>query len=116
VESDTSVRTYGHLVWIPDACTLPTAERPVRVAEFATLFGRAPSERLAPGLLRLTFERADEAAVRDLTAREAACCTFFTFTISREGDDKVVLDIAVPTGHEPILDALATRCDAAAGP
>ncbi|HET6741695.1 MAG TPA: hypothetical protein VFH76_22285 [Kribbella sp.] len=27
-----------NLTWVPDACTLPTAERPFRVAEFDQLF------------------------------------------------------------------------------
>lgn len=95
---------------IPDACTLPNEERPLRVAEFAALFARAPhpAARPAPGRLRLTFPSSPETAttLRDLVARESVCCAFFDFTIT-DGPGGLVLDIAVPAGHEPILDALA---------
>ncbi|WP_245718914.1 hypothetical protein [Micromonospora rhizosphaerae] len=36
--------------WVPEACTLPTAERPLRVAEFDELFATAlrGQTRLSP--------------------------------------------------------------------
>lgn len=96
--------------WVPDACTLPTEDRPLRLAEFHDLFARErPAlDRLSPCSLRLTFGPAAEAAVRDLTAREAECCTFFDFTLSA-GDDALAVDIAVPAGHEPVLDGLTAQ-------
>ncbi|WP_212756100.1 MULTISPECIES: hypothetical protein [Flexivirga] len=72
-------------VWAPaDACTLPTAQRPLRVAEFDDLFARSlrDVEQLRPTLARLFLEgdRDLPAQMRDLIAREASCCAFFNFT------------------------------------
>jgi len=101
--------------WVPEACTLPTAEQPLRSAEFDELFSTAvrDGERLAPGHLRLTLvggpERAD--AVRDLAERESQCCSFFRFGVEERGG-VVRLDIEVPAGHVAVLDALAARAAA----
>ncbi len=99
--------------WMPETCTLPRTERPGRLEEFATLFARAPGppSRPRPCLLRLVLDTADEPAATDLIARESVCCPFFTFTIEHTGDGHVILDIAVPTGEEHVLDAMT-----AAGP
>ena len=44
--------------WAPDACTLPTAERPPRVAEFDQLFAFVVRvERRKPTLLDLVVPR-----------------------------------------------------------
>lgn len=97
--------------WVPDACTLPTHEQPLRVAEFGELFAAAlrTVDRTGPLRLRLTLENAAgvEATTRDLTAREATCCSFFTFAVT--GGDPLVLDIEVASGHEPVLDAVAEQ-------
>ena len=93
---------------IPHACTLPTADRPVRLAEFARLFATATSTtRHDATHLTVAF---DEAAglvskVRDLAARESSCCSFFDFTVASSGG-RVVLDITVDLTHADILDAL----------
>ena len=73
--------------WAPQACTLPTAERPVRVAEFDELFatGLRGQQRLARTRLRWRLDVAAEAAARDLTSRESECCSFFTFTLAPAG-------------------------------
>jgi hypothetical protein len=66
--------------WAPDACTLPTAERPLRVAEFHDIFASVVrAERPDPMRLDLVVPRAVEAAARDLARRESDCCSFFTF-------------------------------------
>lgn len=98
------------LSWVPEACTLPTAEQVPRAEEFRELFvrERPVPARPSPGLLRLAFGAAAEAAVRDLIARESACCAFFDFTVTVR-DGGVVLDIAVPAAYEPVLDALAAQ-------
>lgn len=90
---------------------MPTAERPLRLAEFDALFasavrrverrGRDVRMHLAggPGLV----ER-----VRDLTERESSCCSFFTFDV--QGTDQgLTLDVSVPYARQEILDALADR-------
>jgi hypothetical protein len=98
--------------WAPDACTLPTSERPLRVAEFDDLFTFVVrSERPAPQRLDVVLRRIVEAAARDLARRESACCSFFTFEFETVGDD-VVMHIAVPPEHVAVLDALEARVSA----
>ncbi|CAM3769704.1 hypothetical protein OCAE111667_25425 [Occultella aeris] len=98
---------------IPDACTLPTAERPVRLAEFDELLtGPVRSaDRESPTRLTLRLHSSDddlEEITRDLAAREAQCCSFFGFTVAADGSD-VVLGIEVPPQHTSILDSLQAR-------
>jgi hypothetical protein len=106
--------TTDDQVWVPAACTLPTAERPLRAAEFDDLFATAlrGQQRLSPTALRWRLAATAEAAVRDLTARETECCSFFSFTVTPDGE-VVRVDIDVPAAHVAVLDALAAR--AAAG-
>jgi hypothetical protein len=100
---------------VPDACTLPTAERPVRLAEFDQLFATAVRgvEVLDPmhARMQLTGPAGLEARVRDLTARETECCSFFTFTITPApaADGEAVLDIEVPAAYADVLASLAQR-------
>jgi hypothetical protein len=100
--------------WVPEACTLPTVERPLRLAEFDDLFATAlrGQQRLSPTVLRWLLDAATEPTVRDLAARESSCCSFFSFSFVPDGD-AVRLDVAVPAAHVEVLDALADR--AAAG-
>jgi hypothetical protein len=102
---------------IPDACTLPTAERPLRLAEFDDVITTAVRgvDRLdaTHARLRLSGPPGLAATVRDLTARETECCSFFDFTVTSDGAD-VVLDIAVPPRYADVLASLvssATRID-----
>ncbi|MEV0272697.1 hypothetical protein AB0H43_28290 [Hamadaea sp. NPDC050747] len=118
--------TPAELGWVPDACTLPTAEQPLRVAEFDALFAASlrHAERRTPTRLRLTLacstEPADASpaddsladAVRDLAARETRCCSFFTFTVATPEPGVVRLDVEVPSGHVDVLDALEARAAA----
>ena len=106
--------TSDDQVWVPEACTLPTVERPLRLAEFDDLFATAlrGQQRLSPTALRWRLDPAAEATARDLTGRESSCCSFFSFTVARDGD-AVRLDVEVPGAHVEVLDALAGR--AAAG-
>jgi hypothetical protein len=101
------------LDWVPDACTLPTAEQPLRLAEFDDLFANAVdnSERLSRQHLRLTLTGpADlQATVQDLAARENKCCSFFGFTVASDAPGRVVFDIEVPAAHVDVLDAVADR-------
>jgi len=91
-----------------DACTLPTAERPLRLAEFEELFATAlrGQERLSPTHLRWRIDPAAESTARDLTARESECCSFFAFTFGAD-DGGVRLDVEVPDRHVDVLDGLA---------
>ncbi|WP_329109984.1 hypothetical protein OG792_14110 [Micromonospora sp. NBC_01699] len=100
--------------WVPEACTLPTVERPLRLAEFDELFATAlhGQQRLSSTALRWDLDPAAEATARDLTGRESGCCSFFSFTF-RPDVDGLRLDVEVPAAYVEVLDALAQR--AAAG-
>ncbi|WP_327359993.1 hypothetical protein [Streptomyces sp. NBC_01296] len=104
------------LAWVPQSCTLPTEERPLRVAEWDALFAERLTALSRPELLRLRLDLAGgpgvEERVRDLVERESGCCSFFTFTTTL-GEDLVGLDISVDPAHEAVLDALAARTAAA---
>jgi len=98
--------------WAPDACTLPMAERPLRIAEFDDLFTFVVrAERRAPTLLDLALPRNVEVTARDLARRESECCSFFTFEFESVGDD-VVMRIGVPPERAEVLDALEARAAA----
>jgi hypothetical protein len=75
-----------------------TAEE--RMAEYGRLFAQALAgrERTAEGV-RLRFRADDgvEVWVRDLAAREKACCAFYDFRISAAGDE-VWWDIGLVDG------------------
>ncbi len=112
--------TTNDLAWAPDACSLPTAERPLRLAEFDDLFATAV-RRVEPvtathARLHLTGATGLAATVRDLTARETECCSFFEFAvtpgITSEGE-ALTLDIDVPAPYADVLHALTTRASAA---
>jgi hypothetical protein len=101
---------------VPEACTLPTAERPLRLAAFDELFATAV-RRVEPieaihARLHLSGPAGLADRVRDLAARETACCSFFTFTttpLPATDGETVVLDIEVPAAHADALAALVQR-------
>jgi hypothetical protein len=95
---------------VPDACTLPTAEQPIRVAEFDELFTNqvVSATRRSPTQLVLQLRPGCADTVRDLTERESQCCSFFTFTV-RDEPDAVVLDIVVPAAYQDVLDGMERR-------
>ncbi|WP_433126151.1 hypothetical protein ACQPWW_25975 [Micromonospora sp. CA-240977] len=99
--------------WAPEACTLPRAERPLRLAEFDKFFTDAVRglDRLSAQHLRLQLDGSPqvEEAARNLTARESSCCSFFTFGLSRPDADSLALDVRVPAAHVHVLDALVER-------
>ena len=106
------------MTWVPDACTLPAAERPLRQAEFDELFATAVrnSERVNQTHLRLTLAGPEDlqARVEDLAARESDCCSFFAFSVTTPAAGSVLFDIKVPAAHVEVLDALADRAIATA--
>ncbi|MET9340730.1 hypothetical protein [Nonomuraea sp. NPDC003804] len=104
--------------WVPSGCTLPTAEQPLRVAEFDALFAEAVQAVQRPGRehlrLELAFSPEHAARAAELTARENGCCSFFAFTLTIAGGG-LSLEVAVPAEHADVLDALQARAAAAAG-
>jgi hypothetical protein len=100
-------------VGVPESCTLPLAQRPLRLAEFDALFasGLTAQRRMSPTVLRWTLGPRVEQAARDLAVRETACCSFFTFHFTGAAN-AVHLDIEVPPTQVMVLDAVATRASA----
>lgn len=98
---------------ILEGCSLPTAQRPLRIDEFDDLFSTAVTAqtRLSAEVLRWSLDPRAEAVARDLAARESQCCSFFTFTFASE-DDTLQMDVRVPPVQSEVLDALATRAAA----
>jgi hypothetical protein len=110
--------------WVPvDSCTLPTADRPLRAAEFDDLFATAlrAVQRPAAGAPRARLVLAGDATlpgrVQRLADAETSCCSFFTFTVTRldgekeqsPGETLVALDVEVPAAQTDVLDALVRR-------
>lgn len=124
VSLTTSHTDPGPADWVPvDSCTLPTADQPLRVADFDTLFAAAlrAVERSAatPTQARLVLA-GDEALatrVQQLADAETSCCSFFTFTITPLDPGQagipepavIALDVAVPPARSEVLTALVRR-------
>jgi hypothetical protein len=113
--------------WVPvDACTLPTADQPLRVAEFDDLFDtalRAIERSDVATRARVVLVGGDDLAdrVQRLADAETACCSFFTFTLTplttgeaanSEGT-VLALDIEVPFAQADVLAALVRRAERA---
>jgi hypothetical protein len=98
-----------------DVCTLPTAERPLRLTEFETLFANHLTDLTWAGdRLRLSWSGGGGLweDVAGLAARESSCCSFFDFALSG-ASDALVLEVAVPAERREILESLATLARAA---
>lgn len=101
---------------VPDASTVPTARRPLRLGEFDALFTASVRsvEQVDPTHLRLHLpaEAGVAVEVRDLTARASQCASFFAFTIAPTdagGAEALTLDVGVHAQHVDVIDALAER-------
>jgi hypothetical protein len=91
------------------SCTLPTAERPLRAAEWddllasaATAVRRTAAQQAA---VRLRPDPAVAARAGDLAVRETQCCSFFTFGLMASGGG-LELTVTVPPAQTAVLDAL----------
>lgn len=106
----------GATDWVPESCSLPTLQQSLRVAEFDRLFSDSVLglTRVSATRLVLALAADAEGAARDLAAREAGCCSFFTFEFASASSD-VVMAIGVPESHSDMLDAMAARAGAASG-
>jgi hypothetical protein len=102
--------------WVPvDACTLPTADQPLRVAEWDDLFATSlRTVERGPTRARLVLGGDDglAARVQRLAEAETACCSFFTFTVTPLDDAGVALGIEVPRARADVLTALLERAQA----
>jgi hypothetical protein len=104
------------IMWVPEACTLPTVEQPLRVVEFDNLFASAvrQSDRVARTGLRIHLPPGDRtvATARELAARETACCSFFAFDV-RASATGTVLEVRVPESQVAVLNAMQQWAEAA---
>lgn len=104
--------------WVPEACSLPTAERPLRVAEFDELFSSAVLNvaRPEPGRVELALDPTAEVAASTaaLAVRETACCSFFSFALTATAG-QLLLTVTVPPAHIRVLDALTARAAVTVG-
>ena len=93
----------------------PALDWPDRFAEFDELLGQAwEIRRPAPTRLEVDLPAAAGLAARlaDLFQREAACCVFFTFELTIDSGEALLVAISVPEEKTSVLDAMA----AGAGP
>ena len=104
------------MTWVPESCTLPTVEQPLRVAEFDELFATAvaPTERVGNTGLRSHLPAGDQvvSTARELVARETVCCSFFSFDV-RPSSAETELEVRVPNSQTAVLDAMQQRAEAA---
>ncbi|GAA2624767.1 hypothetical protein SMC26_18410 [Actinomadura fulvescens] len=102
--------------WAPDACTLPTAERPLRTAEFDKVFTKTVTraEFMEPARLRLSLSAGPRATgeIAALLAAETACCSFFTFTLTIAAET-TSLEVTVPARRTDVLNGFAAQARAA---
>lgn len=104
--------------WVPDACTLPTVEQPLRQAEFDALFTHVTTvERISRTHLQLDLAGSPdlEDRIGDLAARETQCCSFFQFDITSDEPGHVRLSVEVPLALVDVLDALTALATAKSG-
>lgn len=114
----TSIDLGSDAGWVPEACTLPTVEQPLRLAEFDALFATVTAvERRSATCATLTLSGEPGLAVRaqELADRETACCSFFGFDIAADDSDpeRVRMSIAVPQEHVAVLATLVDRAERA---
>jgi hypothetical protein len=104
--------------WAPVACTLPTAEQPLRRAEFDDLFAVdvLSVNRLSPLEVRFELRPDAEVAARAarLAAKETGCCSFFTFGLTIT-DGTTSMTISTEPAHGEVLAALGGRAQAMVG-
>lgn len=104
---------------VPPACTLPVAEQPLRLAEFDDLLRRdvRAIHRIDAGSVQLELAPGPEVAARvaELAARETACCSFFTFTLT-VAEGLLVLGIRTPPSYADVLDSFSALAGTVGGP
>jgi hypothetical protein len=104
--------------WVPEACTLPTVEQPLRRAEFDALFAEDVTgvDRVSGERLRFELRAHPEAAARaaGLAVKETGCCSFFTFDLSISGGT-VSMTVSTGVAHAAVLAALGDRAAARVG-
>ena len=96
--------------WVPASCALPTAQQPLRRAEFDDLFADdvvSVNQTSAGAVcLELRAEPYVAAKAASLATKETRCCSFFTFELTIT-DGKVELTVSAEPEHASVLAALS---------
>jgi len=104
--------------WVPAACTLPTAEQPLRREEFDDFFAKDVLRVHQSSPLELRFDLRPDAEVAGRAARlatkETGCCSFFTFGLTIT-DGTGSLTVSTEPAHETVLAALGARAQSKLG-
>jgi hypothetical protein len=97
---------------VSSSCSLPTAAKPLRLAEFDDLFASEITAvaRASTTLARFTLRPDPEVAARvaELSSREAQCCSFFEFSLTMTAGE-LEWTVRVPDAHTDILDGVIER-------
>lgn len=99
-----------HVMRIPIACTLQPSDARSQLGEWQNLLNQVTerTERVSPNRLELALTSdADIGSLISLAQREAACCTFFSFSIDILVD-RLDLVVTVPDDAVEILDQLVS--------
>jgi hypothetical protein len=101
--------------WVPASCTLPTADQPLRRAEFDNLFAEdvLSVSQTSAGAVHLELRAEPYVAARaaGLATKETRCCSFFTFELTIT-DGMVELTVSAEPEHTSVLAALSERARA----
>lgn len=104
--------TQTEPTWVPEACTLPTADQPLRLAEFDALFATDVTsvQQTSADTAQLTLRPEARVAARaaDVAVRETACCSFFEFALTATGG-QLTLQVRTPPSQRQVLDAVVGR-------
>ena len=96
----------------PIACRLDAAGAEEQLAAWSALRGLCLGAEPTDAGVRLWFEPAAEASVREVAAREAACCAFLRLTVRSEAD-AVRLEITSDQADaQPVIGRLAREAGA----
>jgi hypothetical protein len=104
--------------WVPAACSLSTAEQPLRRAECDDLFAQdvVSVTQESPRRVRLELRADPDAAARAarLAVQETGCCSLFTFELAIT-DGRVSLIVSTSAEHESVLAAFGARAESRLG-
>ncbi|MDO9485651.1 MAG: hypothetical protein Q7K25_06290 [Actinomycetota bacterium] len=104
--------------WASNSCSLPTAERHLRIEEFNAFFKDdvAGVSKRPQGEVHLTLRPGDAVAQRaaQLAVRESTCCSFFTFHLII-GNATSEMFVSADAQHSSVLDDLAQHATVQSG-
>jgi hypothetical protein len=86
------------------ACSLDATGQMARLSEWKQLLGTAVARAVVPHGVAFVFvgEEGVEERVRELAEAEQACCAFFDFQVSRDGD-RVEMTVLAPAEAQAAL-------------